>query len=361
MGTLLLKNALLLTQNKKDMLFAGSVFIQDRIIKQVAHAGDAIKLTADHEVDLQGALLIPGFVQMHTHLCQASFRNLAENMELLDWLQQKIWPYEAAHTEESLYDSARLGIAELLLGGTTSILDMGTVAHTDSIFNAVQEMGIRAHVGKCMMDLESNPDQLRESTNESLLESVRLLEKWHGKEEGRISYAFAPRFVLSCTEDLLKEVGSVANAKGILVHTHASENREEIKAVKEMHGCENIEYLEQIGLCNDRLVLAHCVWLSDKERAILKSSKTRIAHCPGANLKLASGIAPIPELLAEGIIVGLGADGAPCNNRMDMFAEMRLAALIQKPRLGPKAMNTSQVFRHGKLLMEPKPWGLRTK
>jgi 5-methylthioadenosine/S-adenosylhomocysteine deaminase len=292
-------------------------------------------------VDLDGLWLTPGFVQTHTHLVQALFRGLADDRVLLDWLRDRIWPLEKNHDTDSVYWSARLGLTELLLGGTTAILDMATVHHTDSVFEAAQQSGIRATIGKAMMDRD-NEAGLSQSTDLSLSSAVDLRDRWHGK--GRLRYGFAPRFIPSCTNELLVGTRDAARERGCLIHTHASENTDEVQMVREMTGKDNIEALHDLGLTGPDVVLAHCIHLTDKERDILASSDTTVAHCPSSNLKLGSGIAPIPELLAAGVRCTLGADGAPCNNRMDMFTEMRLAALIQGPRVGPGVLRAPDVF-----------------
>jgi 5-methylthioadenosine/S-adenosylhomocysteine deaminase len=296
-------------------------------------------------IDANGLTLLPGFVQAHVHLCQTLFRNQADDLELLDWLSKRIWVMEAAHTEETLHTSALLGIYELLSSGTTCVLDMGTVRHTEAILRAIEETGIRASVGKCLMDHpKTTPASLLESTREALTEAVALYERWHGRDDDRIRISYAPRFVISCTEKLLTEVRTLAKEQRALIHTHASENLKEIQLVKRLVNCENVEYLHQLGLTSPQLVLAHCVWLKPNEKNILKRTGTHIVHCPSSNLKLASGLAHVPDLRRRGINVALGADGAPCNNNMNMFTEMRLAALIHKPGAGPKAMRAQEVL-----------------
>jgi 5-methylthioadenosine/S-adenosylhomocysteine deaminase len=295
--------------------------------------------------DARGLTILPGFVQAHVHLCQTLFRNQADDLELLDWLSKRIWVMEAAHTEETLRASALLGIHELLSSGTTCVLDMGTVRHTEAILEAVRESGIRASVGKCLMDHpETTPPTLREPTRDALAEARSLYESWHGRENDRIRVSYAPRFVISCTERLLAEVTRMAEEQGALLHTHASENLKEIQLVKKLVGCENVEYLDQLGMTSDRLVLAHCIWLKPHEKELLKRSGTHVVHCPSSNMKLASGLAHVPELRKRGINVALGADGAPCNNNLDMFGEMRLAAILHKPGAGPKAMRAQEVL-----------------
>lgn len=333
---MLIKNSHILTLNDRREVFSGAV----RILQgRISALGDLHPLPGEEVVDLQGRLLMPGFIQAHLHLCQTLFRNAAEHLELLDWLKQRIWPLEASHTPASLYASAQLGLLELIRGGTTAILDMGTVHHTDSVFEAAREAGIRAFIGKAMMDAGQDvPPGLAETTDASLTESVRLLERWDGREEGRLRYAFAPRFVPSCSNALLSELGGLVSKYGARIHTHASENLKEIELVRAMTGLDNIEYLDRIGLTGPQVGLAHCVWVTDAELDCLAATRTPVLHCPGSNLKLASGIAPIPAMLAKNIPVGLGADGAPCNNHLDMFDEMRLAGLIQRPKHGPKVM-----------------------
>jgi cytosine/adenosine deaminase-related metal-dependent hydrolase len=297
------------------------------------------------QVDATGLTILPGFVQAHVHLCQTLFRNRADDLELLDWLSKRIWPMEAAHTEETLHAAALLGIHELLSSGTTCILDMGTVRHTEAILEAVKTSGIRASVGKCLMDHpETTPPSLREKTDAALSEAQALHKKWHGRENDRIRVSYAPRFVVSCTEKLLTEVGRLAREQHALIHTHASENLKEIQLVKRLVHCENVEYLHQLGLTSPSLVLAHCVWLKPNEKSILAKSGTHVVHCPSSNMKLASGLAHVPDLRARGINVALGADGAPCNNHLDMFSEMRMAALIHKPGSGPRAMRAAEVL-----------------
>ncbi|MGZ3688747.1 MAG: 5'-deoxyadenosine deaminase, partial [Bdellovibrionota bacterium] len=309
-------------------------------------AGKPRKLPKGGEViDAAGLTVLPGFVQAHVHLCQTLFRNQADDLELLDWLSKRIWVMEAAHTRETLRTSALLGIHELLSSGTTTILDMGTVRHTESIFEAVRDSGIRASVGKCLMDHpETTPDTLREPTRDALAEARALYDKWHGQENDRIRVSYAPRFVISCTEALLSEVARLSREQGALIHTHASENLKEIQMVKSLVHCENVEYLHQLGLTSPNLVLAHCIWLKPNEKEILERTGTHVVHCPSSNMKLASGLAHVPEMRKRGINVALGADGAPCNNNLSMLTEMRLAALLHKPGNGPKTMRAQEVL-----------------
>ncbi|MDL0436067.1 MULTISPECIES: 5'-deoxyadenosine deaminase [unclassified Niallia] len=344
MTTILIKNAQIVTMNGQEEIVNGDILIENDLIKAIGPEIDAS--TADKIIEAAGHTVIPGFVQTHIHLCQTLFRGKGDDLELMDWLRKRIWPLEAAHDEDSIYYSAMLGIGELMESGTTTIVDMETVHHADYAFQAIAKSGIRAVSGKVMMDKGSEvPKALQEKTADSIQQSVDLLEKWDQFDGGRIKYAFSPRFVVSCTEELLKEVKVLSDKYNVLVHTHASENKTEIEIVQEETGMRNVVYLDHLGLANERLILAHCIWLDEEEKRIIKEKGVHVSHCPGSNLKLASGIADTPELLCNHASVSLGADGAPCNNNLDMFNEMRLAALIQKPIHGPTAMDARTVFR----------------
>ncbi len=341
--SLLIKNATVVTMDAADRVFTGDVLVEG---SRIAAVGVSLTAQADEVIDASRRVLLPGLVQTHVHLCQTLFRGAADDLALIDWLKKRIWPMEAAHTPASLYASARLGIAEMIRGGTTTALTMETVNHTEAVFRAVEETGFRATVGKCMMDKGDDvPGALHEATAASIAESIRLLERWHGAAEGRIRYCFAPRFAVSCTRELLEQVARLARQRGVIIHTHASENRDEIAMVESETGLRNIDYLNAVGLAAPHTVLAHCVHLSDGEMAILKQTGTHVAHCPSSNLKLGSGLARVAEMKAQGISVTLGADGAPCNNRLDMFTEMRTAGLLQKVLQGPEALPARAVLK----------------
>jgi len=344
--SLLIKGATVITVDGENRVFEGDVSVEGGRISALGASLTGREYKRAEVIEAQGRVLLPGFVQTHLHLCQTLFRGSADDLALIDWLTKRIWPMEAAHTAESIYASARLGIAELIRGGTTCALTMETVRETESVFAAVDESGIRATVGKCMMDKgEEVPEALRENAESSLSESIGLLERWHGRDDDRIRYCFAPRFAVSCTRELLEQVSQASRERGVMVHTHASENKDEIEIVERETGQRNIEYLRDVGLAGSRVVLAHCVHLNESEMEILRQTGTHVAHCPSSNLKLGSGFAPVVEMLGRGISVSLGADGAPCNNRLDMFTEMRTAGLIQKALHGAEALPAVRVLR----------------
>jgi 5-methylthioadenosine/S-adenosylhomocysteine deaminase len=335
--SLLIRDGLLVTMNDRLDVVRGDVSIRNGRIEAV---GADLPGPHDRIVDAHGDYVLPGLIQTHIHLCQTLFRGYADDMPLLPWLRTRIWPMEAAHTPQTLTASARLAATELLCSGTTAVLTMETVHDTDAVFEAIAESGLRATIGKCMMDAADGvPRRLREAPERSVNESLALRARWHGAANGRLRAAFAPRFAVSCSRDLLEAVASVSAEHDALVHTHASESREETALVRELSGgLSNIDYLAAVRLASPRLCAAHCVWVDDHEQAVLAERQVKVMHCPGSNLKLGSGIAPVPEMRRRGITVSLGADGGACNNRLDMFEEMRLAALLQAARLQPGAL-----------------------
>ncbi|MGQ0733006.1 MAG: 5'-deoxyadenosine deaminase [Acidobacteriota bacterium] len=340
--SLVVRNAVILTMNDALDIVEGDVWVEDGVIRAVGEVGTP---AVDRVINAWGGYLLPGFIQTHVHLCQTLFRGYADDLPLLEWLRSRIWPMEAAHSPRSLAASARLAAAELLLGGTTTVLTMETVHDTDAVFEALEPTGLRAIVGKCMMDFDAAvPARLLEDTTRSIDESLALAARWHDRADGRLRAAFAPRFAISCTPELLEAVASLSREHGLLVHTHASENREEIARVLERTGHANVAYLESVGLASPNLCLAHCVWADAAEQALLAARDVKVLHCPGSNLKLASGIAPVAAMRARGICVSLGADGAACNNQLDMFAEMRLAAGLQAIGHGARALRAEDVL-----------------
>src|SRR5436190_21050511 len=243
---ILVKGGTVVTVDEGNSIVHSDVLIRDGRIAQVART---INGSADEIIDARGCAVLPGFVQTHIHLCQTLFRGAADDLSLIDWLKKRVWPMEAAHTPESIRASARLGIAELIKGGTTCALTMETVRYTEEVLKVVEESGFRATVGKCMMDKgEEVPPELREETRASIDESIALIEKWHGQAQGRIRCCFAPRFAISCTSELLQEVAALARERGMMIHTHSSENKTECEIVESETGRRNVTYLDSIGV-----------------------------------------------------------------------------------------------------------------
>lgn len=293
-------------------------------------------------------LLMPGLVGAHIHSVQSLGRGLGDDLALLDWLFEYILPMEATLTASEMKTAAKLGYLEMLENGTTCCVDHLSVAHADQAFEAAGEIGIRGVLGKVLMDKESPPGLL-EDTDEALAETRELIEAYHGSFDDRIRYAVTPRFAVSCTEACLRGSREIADEyDGVRIHTHASENQDEIATVEADTGMRNIEWLHEVGLTGEDVVLAHCVWTNDREREILAETGTHVAHCPSSNMKLASGVAPVIDYLERDINVALGNDGAPSNNTLDPFTEMKQSALLQKvDSLSEQRLPARTAFRMG--------------
>jgi len=339
-----IRNGTVLPMVEDGESFTGDLLVRGGRIAALTR-GSASGTEADEILDATGCIVLPGLIQAHVHVVQSLLRHNADNLELLDWLRTRTWPYEAALDGDDVEAAAQLGFAELLTGGTTTVLDFGTTHHHDRVFAVAEAIGIRCHSGKTHMNIgEGAPAGLLEETERSLADAEALGRRWHGTAGGRLGYAVAPRFALSCTRELLEGCARLARDNGWLLQTHASENRAEVAEVRRQTGMGNIEYLHSAGLTGPDVVLAHCVHLDDSDRDLLSRTGTGICHCPGANLKLASGIADLPAMLRSGITVGLGADGPPCNNRLSVFREMSLAGTIHNIRHGPAAMDPWRVL-----------------
>ena len=342
----LLANATVITMNPARDVLDTDILIENGVIADMGPglAGRPENAGAER-VDLSGRIVIPGLIQSHMHVTQSLFRGLADEMELMDWLQRRIWPLEGAHTPETNAAAARLAAAEGLRSGVTAFIDMGTAHCQDAIFETMRDVGMRGLFGKCMLDLGGTdvPAALMEDTETCLRESERLMNRWHMSAGGRLRYAFAPRFVPSCTETLLTRTRDMARANGVRLHTHASENKGECAYVESLVHMRNLRYLHSIGYTGEDVILAHCIWIDDDEIRILADTGTHAVHCPSSNMKLASGIARIDEMLAAGCRVALGLDGA--HNHMDALVELRQAGILQKVRTNrPTALSPLQAL-----------------
>ena len=309
---------------------------------RIAAIGRALTVMPGTRVlDVQGHLLIPGLVQGHVHLGQTFFRGLAEGRQLLAWLRERIWPLEAAHDDESAYWSTLLGAAECLLGGTTTIQDIGIGPGARGYLKALADSGLRAIGGQCLMDTgDGMPASLADETESALAATEELGAEFDGAGDGRLKYAINPRFILSCSDDLWRGVLDLAERRSWPVHTHALEQKEEVELVRSIkQGRDEIEYFDDCGILSTDLRIAHGVWLEERHYDRLRSQRFSVVHCPGSNLKLGSGVADVVGLRGAGIPVGVGCDGTACNNRLDAFDEVRLAALLQKQRHGPASFS----------------------
>jgi 5-methylthioadenosine/S-adenosylhomocysteine deaminase len=300
---------------------------------------------SDDTYDAADAWVLPGFVQGHLHLCQTLFRGRAEQTDLLRWLRESIWPFEAAHTEASARASAELGLCEMLAAGVTCVNDMGTVRHTEVIGDALVSSGIRAVFGKALMDRgDGVPAALLDSPDAALAEVRTLAKRFHGAANGRVQVSLAPRFILSCSETLWDGVRDLSAELELLVHTHVAESPSEAREVQAAVGRTAARHFAAHGLLGPRFVGAHGVWLDAEELTELGRSGAALVHCPGSNLKLGSGFASVRAWLDHGIRCGLGSDGAACNNRLDPFSELSLAAGVSRVKEPERSLSARDVL-----------------
>jgi 5-methylthioadenosine/S-adenosylhomocysteine deaminase len=265
---------------------------------------------------------MPGFINCHTHAAMSMLRGYADDMPLMAWLSEKIWPREAHLSEEDIYWGSLLSILEMVKSGTTTFADM--YFYMDQTARAAEESGIRASLSRGMV---GNGD----TAEFAMRESEEFVREWNGKGEGRITCMLGPHAPYTCPPEYLERVIKLADTLGVGIHIHLSETSDEVKEITDKYKMRPIELMESLGLFKNRHVLAaHCVHLSETEMNILVNRKVGIAHNPESNMKLASGIAPVPELIKKGALVGLGTDGAASNNNLDMLEEMRSCALLHK-------------------------------
>ena len=289
---------------------------------QIAYVGNVPDAwQADRVIDGNGKLAIPGFVNTHTHAAMTLFRSYADDMKLMDWLEKKIWPAEANLTGEDVFWGTQLAIAEMLRTGTTTFADM--YFYMDDVARAVENSGIRAVLARGMIGVTSAGDQ-------SLIESEELYRQWHNGADGRITVMMGPHAPYTCPPAYLKKVVNSATRLGAEIHIHLAETKNEVEECIRLHGKSPIQLMEDLGVLQCGVLAAHCVHVDATDIGIMKKHNVRVAHNPGSNMKLASGVAPVVALLEAGVCVGLGTDGAASNNNLDMLEELRLATLLQK-------------------------------
>ncbi|MDH5020902.1 5'-deoxyadenosine deaminase [Halobacterium rubrum] len=326
-----------------SVLHDGAVVVEGDRVAAVGDREELADAYPDHErIDVD--VLAPGLVGAHVHSVQSLGRGIADDQELLDWLFDHVLPMEASMGAEEMRAAADLAYLEFVESGTTGVVDHLSVDHAGEAFAAAADSGVRARLGKVLMDKDS-PEGLLEDTDDALGETEALIREWDGARDGRIQYAVTPRFAVSCTEACLRGCRELADEYDVRIHTHASENQGEIETVEAETGKRNIHWLDEVGLTGEDVVLAHCVWTDETERELLAETGTHVTHCPSSNMKLASGVAPVEDYLGRGINVALGNDGPPCNNTLDAFTEMRQASLLGKvEELDPTALAARTVF-----------------
>jgi len=315
---------------KADVLIDGN---------RIVEVKKGINESADTVIDATGKVVSPGFVNLHTHSPMGLFRGLADDLPLMEWLEKHIWPREAKLTREHIKVGAYLGALEMIKTGTTAFLDM--YFQMDAVAEAVLDSGLRGYLSYGMIDL-GDPDR----TEKEIKEALREMKAIEGLNSGRINFVFGPHAPYTCSIALLKEVRKLANEHNKLITIHVSETMAELGKIQERYGKSPVVLLDEIGFFGSDVIIAHGVWLDSRDIQILARKGVTVAHNPGSNMKLASGVMPLQRLMNAGVNVGLGTDGSASNNNLDMVEEMKLAALLHKVHnLDPTVADARTVFK----------------
>lgn len=322
MPTTLIRDATLITMNDaQEVLPGGSLLVRDGDIAAVLPAGSPLP-AADRVIDGRGLVALPGLVNAHTHVAMTLLRGYADDLELMTWLQQRIWPLEMKLTEEDVYWGTMLGIVEMLRAGVTTFNDM--YHYPAAAARAARESGIRACISGVLLGFLPNADDLLEKAE-------HFIRDLAPEADGRVRPMLAPHAPYTCPDPMMAKVIEVAAATRTPVHIHLSETATEVEESLRNHGETPVQHMARLGLFDAGHVLAaHCVHVTDADIALLAEKRVGVSHNPGSNMKLASGTAPLPKMLAAGVIVGLGTDGPASNNNLDILEETRLAALLHK-------------------------------
>ncbi|MEN6460916.1 MAG: amidohydrolase [Syntrophomonas sp.] len=333
---LLLDNISIIPMTANNLVIEkGYIVIEDNLIKEIGE-GQAPEGDYNRIIDGTNKVALPGFVNTHTHAAMTLLRGYADDLPLMEWLETKIWPLEAKLTSEDIYWGTMLAIVEMIKSGTTTFHDMYFCM--DDVAQAVEKAGIRAVLARGMVGVGPENEL-------AITQSRELVNKWHRAANGRISFRLGPHAPYTCPPDYLTKVVDLADELQVGIHIHLAETIGEVNNCKEQYGQTPIELMESVGLFKHQVLAAHCVHITPGDIDIIKKYNVGVAHNPESNMKLSSGIAPVPEMLNAGIPVALGTDGASSNNNLDMLQEMRSCALLHKVNtLNPTVIPASQAL-----------------
>ncbi len=318
----LVKNGLIVTMDaKQTILKNGCILFEDDTITYIGQ--QTFNNEVDRVIDVKGNIIMPGLINTHGHSPMVLLRGIGDDLPLQTWLEQKMWPIERKFKEEHIYLGAQLAIIEMLRSGTTAYLDM--YIFMDVVAEAVKKLGIRASLTRGIIGYGSNDEK-----EQKLKEAMSFAKRWNHQADGRITTMMSPHSAYTCSPDYIKEIVSAAKEIEVPIHIHMSETATEVEENRQNYGVRPVEHLYKLGVFDSQALVAHAVHVNTEEIGILKDKGVKISHNPGSNLKLGSGIAPIPEMLEKGITVSLGTDGAASNNNLDLYEEMRLAATLHK-------------------------------
>jgi 5-methylthioadenosine/S-adenosylhomocysteine deaminase len=315
----------------------GEIAIQDERIISVGARGSAPEnFVADTLLEYPNDVFLPGLINTHTHAAMTFLRGYAEDLPLMQWLQDKIWPFEDQMTDEDVYQGTLLALCEMIRAGTTTMSDMYVAMHR--VADAVLQAGTRAVLARGLMDSGPNGES-------GLQENLALVRAYHGAGGRRVTVMFGPHAPYTCSGPYLRRVKEAADQAGVGLHIHVAETLDELHIIREQYGKTPVQWLDELGVFGGHVVAAHCVHLTDEDMEILCRNHVCVAHNPESNMKLSSGTARIYDLLRQGITVGLGTDGASSNNNLELFGEMRSAAYQQKLVSGPTALPAYEILQ----------------
>jgi 5-methylthioadenosine/S-adenosylhomocysteine deaminase len=341
----LIENATLVTMDgRRRVIEGGTLLIEGDRIAAVGAVDPKLRRTDAEVIDAAGKLVLPGLVNSHVHLSQQLARGLADDVDLLTWLRRRVWPYESSLTPEDSHVSALACCLELIRSGVTCFAEAGG-QEVDGMGRAVTEAGLRAILCQSTMDCgEGLPARWVKSADECLALQDRHFERWHGQADGRLRVWYGLRTLFNCSDDLVRRTTERAAGRGVGVNMHLAEVIDEVRHVQAARGATPVRHMARLGALGPRLLAVHMVWPDAVEIDLLLRHDVKVSHNPAAAMRVL-GFAPVPEMLAKGICVGLGTDGAPCNNRMDLIDEMWLATLIHKGRnLDPTLVPAERVL-----------------
>ncbi len=339
MVDLMIKNGLVLTMNKERLIIKdGCVAVEEGKIVDLGKTKEIEgKYKADEVINASEKIVAPGLINTHTHLSMTLFRGLIDDKKPKDWLPT-VWKIESNLTREEVYCGALLGALELIKSGTTTFSDH--YFFMEEVAKAVRESGLRACLAQALLEL-MGPDL----GQNKLSYTVDFAKKFRGAAGGRVETFLGPHALYSVTEETLKKIREVADKENFRIHLHMAESKWEIEMVKEKYGKTTVEKLNEMGFLKPDVVGAHSIFVSENEIKILAEKRVNVAYCPTTPIKAGVGVAPIPEMLQEGVNVSLGTDGAGSNNTLDLFRELRMAAVIHKLRkLNPETLPAFQVL-----------------
>ena len=330
---ILVHNGTILTMDSQNTIIPdGMLTISGNKINYIGKdTKDSIK--AKKDFDAQGGLILPGLINGHTHAAMSLFRGLADDLPLMEWLHNYIFPVEGKMDADFVRVGTLLACAEMILSGTTTFCDM--YLFEEEVARAAKEAGMRSVVGEVIYDF---PSPNYGTLEKGFIYTEALIERW--EKDPLINIAVEPHSLFTCGEELLRKANDLALKKGVPLILHLAETKEEVNEIEKRFRKRPVQHLKDLGLLGSHLILDHCVHINKSEIELLAENNVRIVHNPESNMKLASGIAPVPDMIAKGITVGLGTDGCASNNNLDLFGEMDMAAKLHKVNnLDPTVMN----------------------